>query len=49
MCYYHHHASLLVVLSLLPACLPVKLQWMNQVTKKIQENSSIQEFWVCCK
>ena len=36
-----------------PACLParlsVKLQWMIQVTKEIQGNSWIQEFWVCCK
>ena len=30
MCYYHQHASLMVCLSLLPACLSVKLQWMIQ-------------------
>ena len=34
MCYYHH-ACLLVCLSLQPACLSVKLQWMIQVTREI--------------
>ena len=34
MCYYHQHACLLVCLSLLPACLTVKLQWMIQVTRE---------------
>ena len=48
MCYYHQHACLLVCLSLLPAGLSVKLQWMIQVTREIQGNSKIQEFWVCC-
>ena len=33
MCYYHQHACLLVYLSLLSACLSVKLEWMIQVTK----------------
>ena len=28
MCYYHQHTCLLVCLSLLSACLSVKLQWM---------------------
>ena len=32
MCYYHQHTCLLVCLSLLSACLSVKLQWMIQVT-----------------
>ena len=46
---YHQHACLLVCLSLLSACLSVKLQWMIQVTREIQGNSWFQEFWVCCK
>ena len=36
MCYYHQYACLLVSLSLLPACLSVKLQWMIQVTREIK-------------
>ena len=40
---------LFVCLSLQSACLSVKLQWMIQVTREIQGNSWIQEFWVCCK
>ena len=47
MCYYHQHACLLVCMSLLPAGVSVKLQWMIQVTREIQGNSKIQEFWVC--
>ena len=39
MCYYHQHASLMVCLSLLSACLSGKLQWMIQVTREIQDNS----------
>ena len=39
MCYYHQHACLLVYLSLLSACVSVKLQWMIQVTREIQGNS----------
>ena len=32
------------------ACLSVKLQWMIQVTREIQDNSWILELcWVCCK
>ena len=31
MCYYHQHACLLVCLSLMSACLSVKLQWTIQV------------------
>ena len=45
MCYYHQHACLLICLSLLSACLSVKRQWMIQVTREIQGNSWIQEFW----
>ena len=37
MCYYHQHACFLVCLSLLSACLSVKLQWMIQVTRKTLE------------
>ena len=48
MCYYHQNACLLVCLSLLPACLSVKFQWMIQVTREIQDNSKIQKFLVCC-
>ena len=40
MCYYHQHACLLVCLSLLSACLSVRLQWMIQVTREIQGKSS---------
>ena len=40
MCYYHQHACLFVCLSLLSACLSVKLQWMIQVTREIQSNKS---------
>ena len=36
MCYYHQNACLLVCLSLLSACLSVKLQGMIQVTREIQ-------------
>ena len=36
MCYYHQHVCLSVCLSLLSACLSVKLQWMIQVTREIQ-------------
>ena len=39
MCYYHEHACLLVCLSLLSACLSVKLPWMIQVKREIQGNS----------
>ena len=39
-CYYHQYACLLVCLSLLSASLSVKLQWMIQVTREIQANSS---------
>ena len=39
MCYYHQHASLMVCLSLLSACLSVKLQWMIHLTQEIQANS----------
>ena len=49
MYYYHQHACLFVCLSLLYACLSIKLQWMIQVTREMQGNSWIQEFWVCCK
>ena len=38
MCYYHQYACLLVCLSLLPACLSVKLQWMIQITREMQGN-----------
>ena len=30
MCYYHQHACVFVCLSLLSACLSIKLQWMIQ-------------------
>ena len=46
MCYYQQHTCFLVCLSLLPACLSVKPQWMIQVTREIQGNSWTQEFWV---
>ena len=57
MCYYHQHRCAnsnmlvfcLVCLSILSACLSVKLQWMIKVTREIQGNSWIQEFSVCCK
>ena len=39
MCYYYKHPYLLVCLSLLSACLSVKLQWMIQVTRERQGNS----------
>ena len=39
MCDYYQHPCLLVSLSLLSACLSVKLQWMIQVTREIQGNS----------
>ena len=39
MCYYHQHACLLVCLSLLPACLSVKLQWMIQVKEKYRRTT----------
>ena len=41
MCYYHQHACLLVCLSLLSACLYVKLQWMIQVIREIQSNCAV--------
>ena len=44
MCYYHQHACLLVSLSLLSACLSVKLQWMIQVTREIQGNLEFKSF-----
>ena len=40
MCYYHQQACLWVFLSLLPACLSVKLQWMIHVTKETLEFKS---------
>ena len=40
MCYYHQHVCVLVLPSLLSACLSVKLQWMIQVTREIQSNKS---------
>ena len=49
MCCYHQHACVLVCLSLPSAYLSVKLQWMIQVTRKIQSRPWIQEFWLCCK
>ena len=49
LCCYHQHACVLVCLSLPSAYLSVKLQWMIQVTREIQSNPWIQEFWLCCK
>ena len=40
MCCYHHHACFSVCLSLVPACLSVKLQWMIQVTRATLEFKS---------
>ena len=33
MCYYHQQACLLVCLSLMSACLSVKLQWIQVITE----------------
>ena len=49
MCCYHQHACLLVCLSLPSAYLSVKVQWMIQVTREMQSNPWIREFWLCCK
>ena len=45
MCYYHQHACLLVCLSLLPACLSVKLQWMIQVTREYRATLEFKSCW----